>query len=511
MMKEFLLGIDIGSGGCKATLLNVCSKKIITLSREYPTYYPKAGWAEQDCEDWIKNAGQLIKLLLDRSDCLPEQIRAVGIGGVTHSPVLLDENRNVLGPVIHLTDARSFEQAEWLRKKAGSIILKTGLNPVDVMWTISMLLWIRENDFDRWSRISKILFPKDYVRFRLTGSEVTDEVDAQGTLLFNPLKKRWQSDLLKLIELNRDVLPEVASPVDVVGKVTSEGSEWSGLKPETPVIAGTTDTLLEVYASGSIKPGDCTVKLATFGRICVITDKPCYGKGLVNYSYIKEGLWYPGTGTRSFATSLRWFRDEFCKDIANLKDAYSIMDGEAEDIPPGAGGLLYHPYLQGEGSPYNDPHLRGDFIGLSLHHKRSHLIRAILEGTAFSLLDCVNFIKSKGIKINMPLKFIGGGTNSKLWTEIVADVLGSGAVVPAATDPSIGAALLAGVGTGVYKSIEDAQKVNSGFSRKIRHDKEKTEAYNNLFNIYKKVQNLLVDVNHNLSESLSNRTHKRDN
>ncbi len=498
-MEQYLLGIDIGSGGGKVSLLNPRKDEAFTSASEYPTYFPQAGWAEQNSEDWVSGTGKLIHGLLKETGIAGSQIQAVGIGGVTHSPVLLDKKRNVIRRTIHLTDARSITQAERLRNRAGDLFLRTCLNPVNVMWTAAMLLWVKENEPEVWTSISKMLFPKDYLRFRLTGTEVTDYIDAQGTLFFNVMENRWDEDLLSLIELSRDKLPETVRPMEVVGKVTEIGAEWSGLQKGTPVIAGTTDTALELFAAGSARPGDCTVKLATFGRICVITDTPYADEKLITYSYIFPGLWYPGTGTKSFASSLKWFRDQFCRDIQNHEHAFSTMEREAVNTPPGADGLIFQPYLQGEGSPYNDPLLRGSFIGLTLHHSRGHLIRSVMEGTSFSILDSMNFLYKKGIEVKLPLRFIGGGTASSLWLNILADILGSDGVVPKATDPSLGAALLAGVGTGFFRTVHEAQHRCSGYTREVQHNAERTELYRSLFKQYKKAHDILVHMNHDLS------------
>ena len=499
MMKRYLLGIDIGSGGCKVSLLDADSGQTSTKALEYQTHYPHGGWAEQDADDWVKSAGVLIKKLLNECEVSPSDVHAVGIGGVTHSPVLLDKAKRPIRRTIHLTDARSCSQAARLRESAGDIFLKKCGNAVDVMWTISMLSWVKDNEPKNWSRIQSIIFPKDYVRLRLTGSTVTDTIDAQGTLLYNVYENRWDESLLALISLQPEMLPETVHPTQVVGEVTAEGERWSGLKEGTKVICGTTDTLLELIASGVSKPGDCTVKLATFGRICVLSDRPVADEKLITYSYIKDGLWYPGTGTRSFASSLRWFRDQFCRDISDSRDVFQIMEKEANEVTVGCEGLLFHPYLQGEGSPYNDPDLRGDFIGLSLHHKRAHLIRAVMEGTAFSLLDSYTYLKERKIHAHEPVRFIGGGTQSKLWLTIVADVLGMDGVIPRATDPSIGAAMLAGVGIKVFKSVEEAQECVRGDTETIVHNKENSARYREIFSSYKKSAGLLMDIYHKLS------------
>ena len=481
------------------TLLNIKNQQTMTLSKEYPTYYPHPGWAEQEAGDWIDACASLMQELLRKVKFHPKDIAAIGLSGVTHNPVLLDRKKNLLGRVIHLTDTRSHKQASFLRDKANELILNRGLNNIDAMWTIAMLLWIYEHDRSLWDRIYKVIFPKDYIRYRLTGTILTDEVDAEGTLLFDPIKKRWDPELCSLIGLDMDKLPDIYNPLEIIGAVTEEGAGWSNLHVGTPVIAGTTDTLLEVFVAGSLKPGDCTVKLATFGRICVITDKPCYGKGLINYSFIKKGLFYPGTGTRSFATSFRWLRDEFFKDLGSKKDPFKDMDDLAKNIKAGSDGLIFHPYLQGEGSPYVDPHLRGDFLGISLSHKRDHFAKAVLEGTCFSLLDCLHFLKENNIGINMPLRFIGGGTKSRLWTQILADILGSDAIVPKATDPSIGGALLAGVATGIYGSLEEAQSVNNYAAREIEFDSQNHKIYLRSFEIYKKSAEVLREINHLIS------------
>ncbi|MCL4384829.1 MAG: FGGY family carbohydrate kinase [Actinobacteria bacterium] len=498
-MNDNLIGIDLGSGGCKVTLLNVKTKIAKTYSKEYTTYYPAPRWAEQNSYDWINSAAILVKKALAENDCNPESVLAVGLSGVTHSPVLLDKNMEVIERVIHITDSRSFKQAEKIKSKYGEEILRKCLNPVGPMWTISMLSWVKETDINKWNNIRKIIFPKDYLRFILTGSVVTDYVDAEGTLLFNPVTKKWEEDFIKILELNPDYFPDILKPADIAGKINQRGKELTGLKEGTPVITGTTDTLLEILAAGNLKPGNCTAKLATFGRICVLTDKPFSGEGIINYSYIIPGLWYPGTGTKSFASSFRWIRDELCKDISKQKDAFLIMDKEAEMIPAGSEGLIFHPYLVGEGSPYNDSHLRGDFLGINLHHTRAHFIRAVLEGTSFSMLDCLDFIKNRGIQIEGEIKFIGGGSNSNLWTSILADVFGRDAEIPANTDASFGAAMLAGVGVGFYKSVEEAVKENSIIKSKINFNIKNNEKYKKVFKIYKDSKEALTEINHNIS------------
>ena len=498
MSGRFVMGIDIGSGACKITLFKIGRSFSATYAMEYETLYPKPGWAEQDSRQWINCAGLLINKALRENNISRKDIEAIALSGVTHSPVLLDKELNPLGNVIHITDSRSASQTEEL-KEYNELFLKLNFNPVGPMWTISMLKWIKENEPEKFKKIKVIVFPKDFVRLKLTGRAATDSIDAEGTLLFDTLNKKWSTDLTGIINLNHGCLPEILNPLDIAGKVTKEGSLLSGLMEGTPVVTGTTDTLLEIMAAGNLKKGECTVKLATFGRVCILSDKPVPYEGLINYSYIIPGLWYPGTGTKSCASSYKWLRDEFFKDY-NKMTAFKKMDKDAGLINSGSEGLIFHPYLLGEGSPYNDSKLRGDFLGLTLHHKRENLARAVLEGTCFSLKDSIDFMEKKGLKAKGKYKIIGGGSKSSLWAGILADVLAKKCLIPASTDASYGAAMLAAVAINAYSSVEDAIKINEAYKQQIGFSIENHNKYKKLFKIYKKSKEILTNINHELCE-----------
>jgi xylulokinase len=529
LSDSFVMGIDIGSGACKVTILQIegihlnisdnLEKTVSrTYSKEYVTIYPQPGWAEQNSNTWLDSLSMLLKRAISENDINSSQIAAVALSGVTHSPVLLDKQRYVLGNVIHITDCRSIKQTAGLRK-FNDLFLKINFNPISPMWTISMLKWVKENEPDKYEKIYKIIFPKDYIRMMLTGKIATDEIDAEGTLFFDTVNKKWSLELADIIGLDINILPDVVSSFSIAGKVTKEGACWSSLKEGTPVITGTTDTLLEILAAGNIKKGDCTVKLATFGRICVLSEKPVPCEGVINYSYIMPGLWYPGTGTKSCASSYRWIRDEFYKDYLsmekndealnsfssvkekqhNSKSAFEKMDFEASQIESGSNSLLFHPYLVGEGSPYNDAMLRGDFLGLTLRHKRAHFARAVLEGTCYSLRDSMEFLEGKGIKPLGDLKFIGGGSKSNLWTLILADILGHNGLIPVNTDASYGAAMLSAVAIKAYSSIEDAVNRNTQLKEKIVYNINENRKYSGIYKLYKQSKEVLTEINHGLS------------
>ncbi len=506
MPGDFLMGIDIGSGAAKVTILKTDindNYHFNTYVNEYSTIYKHAGWAEQDSSQWIDSVSLLIKKVFAENKLSGKNISAVCLSGVTHSPVLLDKRLNVLGNVIHITDNRSNAQALKL-SRFNELFLKYNFNPVSPMWTAPMLLWVKENEPDRYKKISKIIFPKDYIRMMLTGQAATDEIDAQGTLFFDTLNKKWSPELSEAAGIDMKILPEVLPPLSIAGKVTGSGSLWSGLSEGTPVVTGTTDTLLEILAAGNISRGDCTVKLATFGRICILSGSPAPFEGIINYSYIVPGLWYPGTGTKSCASSYRWARDEFFRDyiISGKKSktsAYKMMDDDASDIAPGSNGLIFHPYLSGEGSPYNDALLRGDFTGLTLHHTRAHLARSVMEGTAFSLKDSIDFLKIKKVIPSGDIKFIGGGSQSRLWTAILANILGSNGIIPSSTDASFGAAMLSGVATGVFPSIEGAVNSCVRYREKITYNKSLNKKYSDYYKLYKESVKALIEISHKLS------------
>lgn len=448
---KYLLGVDFGGGSSKATLIDTLGNIIAENTQEYPTYYPNLGWCEQTPEDWEEAFSQNVKGLMEKSGIDTWDILAVAIDSATHTWVMCDENFIPLRPAIHWTDSRARTQAQKLKAEQGNLIFEKSFHKPDTIWTLPQLLWVREHETELFKKLRYIFFEKDYIRYCLTGVYCTDYIEAQGSMLFDCNTNQWSKELLDIAGITEEMLPPVVKPTDIIGSVTKEASERTGLAEGIPVTCGTTDTVMEVFAAGAVQPGDVTVKLATAGRICVITDKPYPNQHLVNYAHVVEGLWYPGTGTKAAASSYRWYRDTFGGD-------YPELNKDAEQVPIGSEGLRYHPYINGELTPYADPELCGSFIGIRTTHTKAHFTRSVLEGVALSLLHSKKTLEQLGIPLSGRATIIGGGAKGALWKQITADCLGLELVKTVSSDSSLGSAMLAGVAMGVFATPQDAVK-----------------------------------------------------
>ena len=448
---KYLLGIDFGGGSSKATLIDTNGNILAENSVEYPTYYPQLGWCEQNPEDWLDALCENLQGLMKKSGVAASDILALAVDAATHTWVMCDDAFRPIRPAIYWTDSRSRQQAQRLKEVHGQRILEICFHKPDTLWTLPQLLWVQEHEPEHFSKLRHIFFEKDYIRYYLTGTYCTDHIEAQGSMLFDSAKNQWSEELLQIAGIREDMLPPVVKPTDIIGSVTKEAAAQTGLAAGTPVICGTTDTVMEVFASGAVNPGDVTVKLATAGRICVITQKPYPSQCLVNYAHIVDGLWYPGAGTKAAAGSYRWYRDAFGGDYAQLSE-------DAEKIPVGSEGLRYHPYINGELTPYADPSLCGSFVGIRATHTKAHFTRSVLEGVSLSLLHSRKTLEELGLPLGKRATVIGGGAKGKLWRQITADCLGMELVKTVSSDSSLGSAMLAGVAVGVFASAQEAVK-----------------------------------------------------
>ena len=498
-MNEYLLGVDIGSSALKITLLCADGRTVGPFSREIKMSAKRPGYVEQNPDSWLEIFSQALSEAVEIAGIDTADIVALAPDATTHTTVLLDSEFRPVRPAIMWNDQRSAAIAEKLKKEHGDLIFRLTNHEPGAMWSLCQNLWVRENEPDNWNRVSHMMFAKDYFRFCLTGDYLTDYIDAQGSQFFDVEKNEWSDSLCDLMGFDCARLPEVKKPTDFAGVVTKEAAAKTGLKAGTKVFVGTTDTVMEVFAAGAVSKGQSTVKLATSGRICVIADKAYPHPMLVNYSHVVDGLWYPGTGTRSCASSLRWFKDNFARyeEVQAEKENRSVFEilGElAEKIPVGSDKLFYHPYLLGEFTPYANANLRASFTGASYSHTNGHFVRAIMEGCAFSLRDCFSVIDELGLPANGETRLIGGGSASRLWSQIVADVLQRPLIRPSVSDSSFGSAMLAGIGAGVFVDAHDAVakcvKCDDVITPKI----ENYEAYNTLFRYYKKIQKQLEGV-----------------
>ncbi len=387
---------------------------------------------------------------------------------------------------VYWTDTRSVKEKEYLIENFGEEIFSKCKHNVDTIWSLPEILFIKNTQPDTFSKVKKVTFAKDFVRGMFTGDFVTDYIEAQGSMLFDFDKNIWDNKLLSIVGLNSLNMPKIVNPLDFVGEVNEVAAKDTGLKVGTAVICGSTDTAMEVFASGAVDKGDMTLKLATAGRICVISDRCFPDKNIINYSHLKQGLYYPGSGTKSCAASLRWFRDSFGGSFEEFSEL-------AEQVPLGSDNLIFHPYLTGELTPHANHAIRGSFIGVSASHTKSHFVRAIMEGVAMSLLDCLTYLKDNKVDVGSCAYVIGGGAKSDIWRQIVADCLNLTLYTTEINDSSFGSALCAGIHVGFFKDFDDAIKKCRKVTGITKPNSENHYKYQKIFNKYKKISKFLME------------------
>lgn len=489
-MKQ-LLGIDFGTGGCKATVIDLSGNICATAFEEYDTVYKKVGWSEQEPAQWIKALINTSKVCCEQLENGFSDLLGMAITASAHNAVLMDESGDVIRNCIMWNDQRSGDQCARLKAAHGDMIFDLGMAMPTPTWTLPQLMWVKENEPDNYQKIHRILFTKDYIRSWITGDFCTDVVEAQGTLLYDAKKGVWAKELCDLIDLPMSALPPIKGSKEIVGTVLEAFSAQTGIPAGLPVIAGCTDTAAEDFSAGAIRPGQIIVKLATAGNVNVVAQHSKPHAKTYTYPYSVEGLWYTVTGTSSAASAYRWARDclyptekELCEQEG--KSVYQLMNEDAEKVPLGANGLLFHPYLAGERCPYFNPNARGNFFGMGLFHNKAHLSRAILEGVAYSLYDCLLVLRDIHDDFS-DIAIIGGGAKSPLWCQIVSDVFGLEVRVSKYAESSFGAALLAGVGVGAFASEYEAAEKCIQVDKKYVPNMENHAAYMEYFKIYQKI------------------------
>lgn len=499
-----LLGVDVGSTDCKALLLDEQGNVISSAVRPYPTHYPRPNWAEQNAEDWYGAACAAVRACLASADVNPQAVAGICVDGPAHNAALLDADFQPIYPVIHWSDLRSVQQARALETQAGERIFALTMCRVNPAWTLAQLLWLRQNEPEIWAKLRHILVTKDYVRYRLTGEYQSDPYDAIGTQLYDAWAGRWSPELCALIDFNPDWLPPICPPTAVAGALQPAAAADLGLLAGIPVAVGSGDSVVEAMGIGAVSTGQGIVKLGTAANVNLVTDRPLPTRQSITYPHVVEGHWFTITATNSGTSTMRWFRDTFCRlEVKQAQEqgvsVYSLIDQLAEGVPPGAQGLVFHPYLAGERTPHWDPDLRGDFVGISAQHNAHHFARAILEGVAFSVLDCVNVVRQIGQGI-AELYLIGGGAKSGLWAQVMCDVIGLPLTKPPIEDAALGAAMLAGIASGVYRDWVEAVRVCARPGKVLQPNLALRPLYETYFEIYRAITRDLAQHSHRLAQ-----------
>ncbi len=454
------LGIDVGTGGTRALVIDEAGLVIASATEEHRDFAsPQIGWAEQDPSDWWRACGLAVHKVLATSQLRGDQITCVGLSGQMHGAVLLDERSQVVRPALIWCDVRTEKQSRELTEQIGAArLIELTSNPALTNFTLTKCLWVRENEPELWKKVRSFMLPKDYVRLQLTGERATDMADASGTLLLDVAHRRWSKEILQLVGLEESFLPALYESPDICGRISAAGAAATGLKSGTPVVAGAGDQAAGAIGMGIVSPGKVSATIGTSGVVFAATARPSLDPAgrLHTFCHALPGRWFVMGVTQAAGLSLRWFRDQFACSTNGKTTSYEQLTAGAANIPAGSDGLLWAPYLMGERTPYLDPNARGMLAGLTASHTRDHVIRAILEGVAFSLRDTFTIFK----EIEVPVETIrlgGGGARSKLWRQIQADIYGQQVeIVEAEEGAAYGAAILAGVGAKAWPSVDAA-------------------------------------------------------
>jgi xylulokinase len=484
------LGLDIGTGGTRAVLIDENGQVTASAASEHaPFRSPHPGWAEQDPEDWWRAAQAAIREVLASSGAT---IGAVGLTGQMHGAVMLDANGNVLRPSLIWCDQRTDAQCDWLHERIGrERLIELTCNPALPNFTLTKLLWVRDNEPEIFARIAHVLCPKDYVRFRLTGTYAMDVQEASGTLLLDVTHRRWSSEVARIAGIDEAWLPQLFESQEVCAKISAQAAEAIGLAAGTPVVAGAGDQGAGAVGMGILQPGSVSATIGTSGVVFAATASPTkdpLGR-LHTFCHAVPGRWHVMGVTQAAGLSLRWLRDVIAPGVS-----YDALTAEAAQVPAGSDGLLWAPYLLGERTPHLDSQATAMFYGITASHTRGHLVRAVLEGVAYSLKDTFTLFAELGIPVK-GVRLGGGGARGPLWRSIQASVYGYPCdVLVAEEGAAFGAALLAGVGVGAWADTDAACATAIRVAEQIAPDSAAAQNYAAGYTVYRRLYPALCAI-----------------
>lgn len=443
------IGIDLGTSSVKLLLMDGSGKVKNTVLREYPLYFPHHGWSEQEPEDWYRETIAGLKELLDGFD--GKEAAGISFGGQMHGLVMLDDKDQVIRPAILWNDGRAKDENDYLNHEIGKETLsKYTANISFTGFTAPKILWVKKNEPENFARIKKIMLPKDYLAYRLTGVHCTDVSDASGMLLLDVEKRAWSKEMCDICGISEEMLPKLYESYECVGTLLPEISAQLGLGDHVKVAAGAGDNAAAAVSTGTVGAGSCNISLGTSGTVFIALQKFGVDKNNALHSFCDANGAYHLMGCMLSAASCnKWWMEE-------ILDSQDYGREQEKIVKLGENHVYYLPYLMGERSPYNDPDARAAFIGMTMDTTRADMTQAVLEGVAFALRDCLEAAKSLGIQIERA-KICGGGAKSLLWRRIIANVLNIKLdILDAEEGPSLGAAMLAAAACGEYASVEEA-------------------------------------------------------
>ncbi|MBC8569370.1 xylulokinase [Zongyangia hominis] len=493
----YLLGIDLGTSSVKALIIDTDGKFISMGQEDYNFIIPQLGYAEIDPRLWWDATVKAIQDALASGKVDAGEVKGIGFSGHMHGLVPVDRNQEVVrNSIIHL-DQRCGKQVEQLKEKIGlEKFSQITCNAPAAGFLFPSLLWVKENEPENYAKIDKVMLPKDYIRMRLTGKIATEASDAAGTVAFHTPERRWAWELIDAMGVDRSLFPECHEACDIAGELTKEAAEATGLAAGTPIIYGGSDTTVQSVGNGLIRPGYVISNIGTASQVICCVNHPVYDRKLRTntFCYPREDLWIVFGASLNGGIAQKWLRD----NIFHTGN-YRALDEMAETIPAGSEGLLFLPYLCGERLPCLDPQARGMYLGLTVKHTQAHLIRAVMEGMVFALRDGLEIFKELGISADKIIAS-GGGTKSPLLLQIQADIYGKDIYTTQSKDQaSFGAALCAGVGVGLFKSLEEACDNLITLSPVVTHpNPDNVKVYNEMYPLYAELYSRNKELFHRL-------------
>lgn len=460
----YLIGIDIGTSGTKTILIDETGKVHARALSEYSLYTPKPQWSEQEPLDWWNAVCITVRTVLDTSGVDPGQVEGIGLAGQMHGSVFLDENGHSLRRALLWNDQRTQAECDWITETVGQERVEEEIsNPVLTGFTAGKIVWLRNHEPETYAKVRHVLLPKDFIRYQLTGEYATEVSDASGTALFNVRRRNWSDAMLEGSGIPRAWMPTSYESPEISGRISETAAAVTGLAPGTPVVGGGGDQAAGAVGNGIVETGIVSSVIGTSGVVFAFSDTPVVDPKLRLHTFCHAvpGKWHVMGVMLSAGGSLQWYRDTFCQPeqvVAKAigHDPYDLICAEAARAPVGCEGLLFLPYLSGERTPYPDANARGVLCGLSRRTDRTFVARAVLEGVAYGLRDSMGIMEEMGLPIRQ-VRASGGGARSRIWRQILTDVCGYNHVtIDVDEGPALGAALLAGVGAGVYASVPEA-------------------------------------------------------
>jgi xylulokinase len=496
------LGIDIGTSGTKTLAINARGKILAEATSLYPSYHPKPLWSEQEPEDWWQATIKTVRAVVKKAKLKRADVKAIGLSGQMHGSVFLDKRNRVIRKALLWNDQRTAAECHEMERRAGGRdeLIRMVANPALTGFTAPKILWLRNHEPRHFEKTVKVLLPKDDVRRRMTGEFATDVSDASGMLLLDVARRDWSGELLDKLELDRSLLADCYESEQVTGKLSREGAEALGLSTDCVVVGGAGDCAAGAVGNGIVSRGTLSTSIGTSGIMFVHSDTVQVDPAgrLHTFCHAVSGKWHMMGVSLSGGGCLQWFRNQLCRAEINAAarskiDPYEILTAEAAKIDPGSEGLIFLPYLSGERTPHADPDARACFVGLTLAHTRGHMVRAVLEGVSYAMRDSLEIIQQLGVPVRQ-IRASGGGSKSPLWRQIQADVFGQKVVTLNAEEgPAYGVALLAAVGAGAFKNVEEACSATIRVVKETTPNKKAKPYHDQAFPIYQDLYRALKD------------------